>query len=386
MNTKRVYIYSVVILLVLIIGIFVVKAVVDKTKAWQSSEEILVTVNGYVMTLQEAIDNNVFIDGATQSYTTEVPNPGHTADMILVTVDGYAMTFKQAVDNNVLTYGATRDYTTEILGGHSSTAIEVSIDGSMMSLQEAIDLKYFCAPDCSCIATTCVGSTCIDSNCGQTCDGTLLPDCSCIATTCVGSTCTDPLCGQACSGTKPSVNGGWSAWSAWSACSVYCGGGTQTRTRTCTNPVPSCGGADCVGASLDSQACNTQACIYSWYVGSWSSWSSSEPCDGTRTRTVYCERDDGVQFGDSYCFEIKPKEKECRFCIWSYTGGIDCKLGVWVKCSDSYCDKCSNLGRAFLCNTGGSCGWLNWRNDVRILECQQVILGQGGLVCGHTCT
>jgi len=49
------------------------------------------------------------------------------------------------------------------------------------------------------------------------------------------------------------VNGNWSVWSP---CSASCGGGTQTRT--CTNPAPSNGGADCSGAN--SQACNTDAC------------------------------------------------------------------------------------------------------------------------------
>jgi len=53
--------------------------------------------------------------------------------------------------------------------------------------------------------------------------------------------------------TSDPVDGGWSDWGA---CSADCGGGTQTRT--CTNPAPANGGADCVGDP--SQTCNTQAC------------------------------------------------------------------------------------------------------------------------------
>lgn len=56
------------------------------------------------------------------------------------------------------------------------------------------------------------------------------------------------------------VNGGWSAFSAWSTCSATCGGGTQTRTRTCTNPVPANGGLVCAGNSSEAQTCSTQAC------------------------------------------------------------------------------------------------------------------------------
>ena len=50
------------------------------------------------------------------------------------------------------------------------------------------------------------------------------------------------------------INGGWSEWSE---CSVECGGGTQSRT--CTNPAPQYGGADCVGS--ETQSCNTQICL-----------------------------------------------------------------------------------------------------------------------------
>ncbi|XP_078666384.1 coadhesin-like isoform X1 [Branchiostoma floridae x Branchiostoma belcheri] len=54
------------------------------------------------------------------------------------------------------------------------------------------------------------------------------------------------------------VNGGWSDWSSWSNCSVACGVGTETRNRTCTNPAPANGGADCVGPDQETQACDTE--------------------------------------------------------------------------------------------------------------------------------
>ena len=56
------------------------------------------------------------------------------------------------------------------------------------------------------------------------------------------------------------VNGGWSEWGSWTSCSHTCGGGSQTRMRTCTNPPPSGGGADCQGGNSQSQSCNTDEC------------------------------------------------------------------------------------------------------------------------------
>ena len=41
------------------------------------------------------------------------------------------------------------------------------------------------------------------------------------------------------------VNGNWGDWGAWSDCSANCGGGVQSRTRSCNDPVPQYGGAIC---------------------------------------------------------------------------------------------------------------------------------------------
>ncbi|KAI8485005.1 hypothetical protein Bbelb_372510 [Branchiostoma belcheri] len=54
------------------------------------------------------------------------------------------------------------------------------------------------------------------------------------------------------------VDGGWSDWGPWSGCSVTCGVGTETRNRTCTNPAPANGGADCDGPDKETQACDTE--------------------------------------------------------------------------------------------------------------------------------
>lgn len=72
--------------------------------------------------------------------------------------------------------------------------------------------------------------------------------------TCV---CRPGTSGAACEtgaviGEQPGVvHGGWSCWSPWRPCS----GGRKSRSRSCTNPAPSRGGAQCSGASEEQLPC-----------------------------------------------------------------------------------------------------------------------------------
>ena len=51
----------------------------------------------------------------------------------------------------------------------------------------------------------------------------------------------------------------WGAWSAWETCSVTCGGGTQERNRTITQPALN-NGTDCTGNDTETQPCNSNGC------------------------------------------------------------------------------------------------------------------------------
>ena len=57
-------------------------------------------------------------------------------------------------------------------------------------------------------------------------------------------------------------DGGYSAWGGWSQCSVTCGVGRQTRSRSCTNPAPIPGGKDCsqLGPDKENSNCTKGGC------------------------------------------------------------------------------------------------------------------------------
>ena len=58
-----------------------------------------------------------------------------------------------------------------------------------------------------------------------------------------------------------SVNGGWTEYNNWSECSVTCGGGSQSRNRSCTKPSPAYGGLKCSGPNTENRVCGTAHCL-----------------------------------------------------------------------------------------------------------------------------
>ena len=53
----------------------------------------------------------------------------------------------------------------------------------------------------------------------------------------------------------PVVDYQWSDWNSWSTCSVTCGSGSQTRTRTELQSAAN-GGQACQGSNQETQSCN----------------------------------------------------------------------------------------------------------------------------------
>lgn len=96
--------------------------------------------------------------------------------------------------------------------------------------------------------------------------------------------------------------GTWSS-SVWGACSASCDGGTQTRANQCDDPGGSAYDSRmCLEAApASTQACNTAACTYSWTTGNFGACSAS--CGGgTQSRSVTCSRDsDGASVSDDLC-------------------------------------------------------------------------------------
>lgn len=80
-------------------------------------------------------------------------------------------------------------------------------------------------------------------------------------------------------------------WSEWTECSLSCGGGSQSRSRSCHGPF--FGGSDCSGDESEEQTCNDVYCpskyLLRLYRIEWSRQSKSKfsfvfPCKFIKDR------------------------------------------------------------------------------------------------------
>jgi len=138
---------------------------------------------------------------------------------------------------------------------------------------------------------------------------------------------------EKCTGHVCPINGGWSDWNDWSECDQKCAGGSQTRYRTCTNPKQRYGGKACEGPSQETRACNTRPCIND---GKWSSWSDWGKCDkecsgGTQTRSRTCTNPP-PSHGGRPCQGQSQESRSCNAHPCPVDGGWSDFAG-WTSCT-----------------------------------------------------
>ncbi|XP_063694445.1 uncharacterized protein LOC134826099 [Bolinopsis microptera] len=109
------------------------------------------------------------------------------------------------------------------------------------------------------------------------------------------------------------VDGGLSAFGEWSECSTSCGGGQQTRERSCNNPAPDNGGADCEGSLTEAQNCNSGPCPVDGGLSAFGEWSEcSTSCGGgQQTRERSCN-DPAPDNGGADCEGSLTEAQNCN--------------------------------------------------------------------------
>jgi hypothetical protein len=114
-----------------------------------------------------------------------------------------------------------------------------------------------------------------------------------------GAPCGQLTASRSCAEQDCPVDCKMSTFGAWSDCSLSCGGGSQSRSRS-ASVNQAYGGITCPAAT-EMRTCNSQDCPVSCELSTWSQWSEcSVGCgDGTHTKTRTIIRD--VSNGGSAC-------------------------------------------------------------------------------------
>lgn len=146
-------------------------------------------------------------------------------------------------------------------------------------------------------------------------------------------------------------------YGAWTTCPVQCGGGTQTRSVTCTNQddqnvaISFCTGTP----EASSQPCNTSPCVtYTWNYGNWGPCTAT--CGGgTETRTATCMASSGAPASGPLCGTSEPTVRSCATspCVtysWNYSGWSTCSVQCGAG-TQSRTATCRNSAGAIVADT-----------------------------------
>ncbi|XP_062853202.1 semaphorin-5B [Trichomycterus rosablanca] len=148
-------------------------------------------------------------------------------------------------------------------------------------------------------------------------------------------------------------NGGFSLWSSWQSCihgdSGESSGSCQCRSRVCDQPVPQCGGAECVGPTMEVANCSRS--------GGWTPWSSWAPCStscgvGFEVRQRSCSNP-APRHGGKVCVGQIREERLCNEDLPCPVPVSWAQWGSWSKCSAA----CGGgfQSRLRSCQDGNSC-------------------------------
>ena len=220
-----------------------------------------------------------------------------------------------------------------------------------------------CTPNCSDAVNQCSGSSFNSANnCGQ-CSGTKLPVCSDSANHCTGTSYPATNGCGICNGTRPPSN---STWGPWSECT------NGTRTRTCNNDL-ACGGASCMGDSIEECGTKSWQCQYSdigLVAGETQYWEAYkvrlEPMDWEQIRpdwpTIKTPGNHWQQGNHQWCVNecIANAENRYKTSLQKVSGKtqvIDQNMSVTVGAVDAYFQDWVNYNQGVPQDPNDQSGW-----------------------------
>ncbi|XP_053392461.1 cartilage intermediate layer protein 1-like isoform X2 [Mercenaria mercenaria] len=147
--------------------------------------------------------------------------------------------------------------------------------------------------------------------------------------------------------TSENGEGFWSAWGDWTQCTATCNSGIHKRYRSCNGQ----DSTECVGDFVETEICVETVCPV---CGKWTTWGSWGSCDvtcggGTQSRTRTCSKTDSA---DLDCVGNNAQEKNCS--EWECPDcSRECTVGVLnTDCDTCLCDGMVITGRVRAVSTG----------------------------------